>query len=149
MPPLEAVPGTRGNLGPDAARARNRPSLSAARCTGCGGIGRTLEPQTGTKVPALHREAERATTGGFSRQPLLHTWIDGSAQVKRRRRATLGLIRHRSLKRRLTLRFYCGKRAARRHGLVGEPRKSLCFAELRAVVRRSITVFPARHWPGG
>src|ERR1700726_2304249 len=35
-----------GNLGPDAARARNRHSLSTARCAGCGGIGRTLEPQT-------------------------------------------------------------------------------------------------------
>ena len=36
-------------------------------------------------------------------------------QEKRRRPATLGLIRHGSLKRRLTLWFYCGKRAPRRH----------------------------------
>ena len=28
-----------------------------------------------SKVPALHREAERDTTGSFNRQPLLHTWI--------------------------------------------------------------------------
>src|ERR1700728_4738097 len=32
-----------GNLGPDAARAGNRRSLSAARCAGCGGIGKTPE----------------------------------------------------------------------------------------------------------
>src|ERR1700689_915236 len=32
-----------GNLGPDAARAGNRRSGSAARCAGCGGIGKTLE----------------------------------------------------------------------------------------------------------
>src|ERR1700744_5290567 len=62
-------------------------------------------------VPALHREAERDTTGSFSRQPSLHTRIDRPAQGKRRRAATLGLIRYRSLKRRLTLWFYCGKRA--------------------------------------
>jgi hypothetical protein len=27
------------------------------------------------KIPALHREAERDTTGSFSRQPPVHTWI--------------------------------------------------------------------------
>ena len=46
-----------------------------------------------SEVPALHREAERDTTGNFSRQHLLHTWIDRRVQVKRRRPATLGLIR--------------------------------------------------------
>src|SRR5438445_12435269 len=45
-----------------------------------------------SKAPALHREAERDTTGSFSRQPLLHTWIDRPAQGKRRCTATLGLI---------------------------------------------------------
>ena len=34
------------------------------------------------KVPALHREAERDTTGSFSRQPLVHTWIRGRVQGK-------------------------------------------------------------------
>ena len=32
------------------------------------------------KVPALHREAERDTTGSFSRQPALHTWIARDVQ---------------------------------------------------------------------
>src|ERR1700749_955676 len=32
-----------GNLGPDAARAQNRHSMSTARCAGWGGIGKTLE----------------------------------------------------------------------------------------------------------
>ena len=43
-------------------------------------------------------------------------------------------------KARLTLWFYCGKRAARRHGFGGGPRKSPCIAGFRAVVRRSIAV---------
>src|SRR6266478_433324 len=94
------------------------------------------------KVPALHREAERDTTGSFSRQPLVHTWNDRRVQGKRRRAATLRLIRPKYVKLRLTLWFYCGKRAARRHGFVGEPRKSWCFAGLRASVRRSIAMFP-------
>src|SRR3984893_6489580 len=46
MPCLKPSLEQAGNLGRDAARARNRHSLSAARCAGCGGIGRTLEPQT-------------------------------------------------------------------------------------------------------
>src|SRR5712692_7867679 len=98
------------------------------------------------KVPALHREAERDTTGSFSRQPLLHTWNGRRVQGKRRRAATLRLIRPKCVKLRLTLWFYCGTRAARRHGFVGEPRKSWCFAGLRASVRRSIAVF--RRHPG-
>ena len=43
MPYLKPSLEQDGNLGPDAARARNRHSLSAARCAGCGGIGKTLE----------------------------------------------------------------------------------------------------------
>ena len=35
-----------------------------------------------SKVPALHREAERDTTGSISRQHLVHTWIGGSVQAK-------------------------------------------------------------------
>src|ERR1700692_8488 len=111
--------------------------MSAARCAGCGGIGKTLKSPL-SEVPALHREAERDTTGNYSRQHLLHTWIARHVQGKRRHSATLGLIRPGNLKWRLTLWFYCGKRAARRHGFVGEPRKSSCFTELCAVVRRSI-----------
>src|SRR3984957_1256789 len=94
-----------------------------------------------SKVPALHREAERDTTGSFNRQPLVHTWIGGGVQGKRRSAATLCLIRLWGLKRRLTLWFYCGKkRAARRHRIIGEPRKSSCFAEMGAGVRCSIAV---------
>jgi hypothetical protein len=44
------------------------------------------------EVPALHREAERDTTGNFSRQHLVHTLIDCPVQVRRRGVATLRLI---------------------------------------------------------
>src|SRR5580698_8823501 len=71
-----------------------------------------------SKVPALHREAERDTTGSFNRQPPVHTLISRRVQGKRRCAATLRLIRRRSLKERLTLWFYCGKRAARRHRII-------------------------------
>src|SRR5277367_3523799 len=91
-------------------------------------------------VPALHREAERDTTGSLSRQRLLHTLIGRIVQGKRRCAATLRLIHRLIVKLWLTLRSYCGKRAARRHRIFGEPRKSCCFAGLRAVVRRSIAV---------
>ena len=37
-----------------------------------------------SKVPALHREAERDTTGSISRQHLVHTWIGGCVQGKHR-----------------------------------------------------------------
>lgn len=43
-------------------------------------------------VPALHREAERDTTGSNSRQHPVHTWIGHSVQAKRRGPATLILI---------------------------------------------------------
>ena len=57
----------------------NRRSLSTARCAGRGGIGKTLESPN-SKVPALHREAERDTTGSISRQPPVHTWIAACVQ---------------------------------------------------------------------
>src|SRR5258708_9709702 len=62
-----------------------------------------------SKVPALHREAERDTTGSISRQPPVHTWIGPLVQGKRRSMATLDLIRHSCVKLRLTLWSYCGK----------------------------------------
>src|ERR1700688_2378379 len=104
-----------------------------------------------SKVPALHREAERDTTGRFSRQPPVHTWIGAGVPGKRRSTATLRVIRRNCVKLGLTLWFYCGKRAARRHGFVGEPRKSWGFAGLRTMVRRSIPVFPSipRRCGGG
>ena len=45
------------------------------------GIGKTLE-SSNLRVPALHREAERDTTGSFSRQPPIHTWIGPLVQGK-------------------------------------------------------------------
>src|ERR1700682_1757239 len=145
MPCLKPSLEQDGNLGPDAARARNRYSLSAARCAGCGGIGKTLESPE-SEVPALHREAERDTTGSFSRQPLVHTWNGRHVQGKRRRAATLRLIRLKCVKLRLTLWLYCGTRAARRHGFVGESCKSWCFSGIQDSVRCSITMF--RRHPG-
>ena len=112
MPRLRPSLERDGNLGPDAARAQNRRSMSAARCAGCGGIGKTLESSEISKVPALHREAERDTTGSVSRQPLVHTWIGVSVQgmpEKRRSTATLSLYRHNCVKLRLTLRSYCDR----------------------------------------
>ena len=88
----QTVPGAERYLGPDAARARNRRSLSAAHCAGCGGSERRWNLLY-QKVPALHREAERDTTGSFSRQPLVHTRIGARVQGKRRSAATLRLIR--------------------------------------------------------
>src|SRR6266849_5353909 len=92
MPSLKPSLEQAGNLGPDAARARNRRSLSAARCAGRGGSERRWN-LLNSKVPALHREAERDTTGSFNRQPLLHTWNGACVQGKRRSAATLRLIR--------------------------------------------------------
>ena len=43
--------------------------------------GKTQVPSA-PKVPALHREAERDTTGSISRQHPVHTWIGGSVQGK-------------------------------------------------------------------
>src|SRR5580658_1829172 len=77
-----------------------------------------------SKVPALHREAERDTTGSFNRQPPVHTLISRRVQGKRRSAATLRLNRLWGLKLGLTLWFYCRKRVARRHRFVGEPCKS-------------------------
>lgn len=61
-----------------------------------------------SKVPALHREAERETTGSISRQLLVHTWIGVYVQGKRRSAATLRLILRSNIKLRLTLCFYLG-----------------------------------------
>jgi hypothetical protein len=44
------------------------------------------------RVPALHREAERDTTGSIGRQRSVHTWNGGPVQGKRRLDATLIFI---------------------------------------------------------
>src|SRR5882672_8473609 len=110
MPCLKLSLEQEGNLGLDAARARNRRSLSAARCAGCGGIGKDAGISEVSEAPALHREAERDTTGSFSRQPLVHTLIGRGAQAKRRGNTSPYLGTR--LKSQLTLWIYCGKRAA-------------------------------------
>jgi len=68
------------------------------------GSGKTLDTST-SKDPALHREAERDTTGSISLQHLVHTWIGACVQGKRRRAATLASFRGYRLKVRLTLWF--------------------------------------------
>ena len=45
------------------------------------GSGKTQE-LSASKVPALHREAERDTTWSISLQHLVHTWIGGGVQGK-------------------------------------------------------------------
>jgi hypothetical protein len=140
MPRLKPSLEQDGNLGPDTARARNRSPCQPRAALAVEGSERRWNLQS-SKVPALHREAERDTTGSFSRQPPVHTWIGAGVQGKRRSAATLDLIRQKYVRPRLTLWFYCGKRAARRHGFVGEPRKSWCFAGMRVIVRCSIAMF--------
>jgi hypothetical protein len=89
---LEPSPEKEGDLGPDAARARNRRS-SISRALRWLWIGRKKRWNLQIpKVPTLHREAERDTTGSTSRQPLLHTWIGCPVQGKRRSTATLAIF---------------------------------------------------------
>src|SRR5882757_3668154 len=118
MPCLKPSLEQDGNLGPTPLGLETA-LLSAARCAGLWRDRKDAGISWDQKVPALHREAERDTTGSFSRQPLVHTSIGSDVQGKRRCGATLGLICRASLKLRLTLQFYCDKRAARRHRFVG------------------------------
>src|SRR5271169_6158266 len=111
-------------MGPDTARARNRLPLLAAHRAGLKRWRKDAGISMKSKVPALHREAERDTTGSISRQLPVHTWNDPAVQGKRRCAATVTAIHRKAFKLQLTLWSYCGKRAARRHGIVGEPRKS-------------------------
>ena len=121
------------------------PLLSAARCAGSEGAGKTLKSPP-LEAPALHREAKHDTTVEF--WPSASTYIRGSGPSARERRMpshTPLLFGYQSFKARLTLWFYWGKRAARRHGFVGGPRKSPCIAGFRAVVRRSMPVASAQQ----
>src|ERR1700722_8471694 len=95
----------------DRRRSGSKPPLLVSRALRWlwSGSERRWNPRS-SKVPALHREAERDTTGSFSRQPLVHTWIDRRVQGKRRGAATPQLIRGMKVKLWLTLWFYCGKR---------------------------------------
>lgn len=65
------------------------------------GAGKTLE-LSASKVPALHREAERDTTGSISRQHSVHTWNGGCVQGKHR--AGVAVRQHSALFARGTLR---------------------------------------------
>src|ERR1700738_3768767 len=149
MPCLKAVPGKQdGNLGPTPLGLETAAPCQPRAAQAVEGSERRWNLLK-SKVPALHREAERDTTGRFSRQPPVHTWIGAGVQGKRRSTATLRVIRRNCVKLRLTLWFYCGKRAARRHGFVGEPRKSWGFAEVCASVHCSIAVFRCHNWRSG
>jgi hypothetical protein len=71
-------------------------------------------------VPALHRAAECDTTGKIGRQPFVHTRnersVQGSVEGSVASRSQSESFRARPVKERLTLRFYCVNKAARRHG---------------------------------
>lgn len=76
-------------LGTGPARARHRPRLNRARRAGSEEDGRALEAsrisiKSNTKAPALHREAERDTTGSkyMGLQLLVLTWIIDWVQGK-------------------------------------------------------------------
>ena len=60
--------------------SRTVPPCGRAARAGSGRIGKTLESSK-KAVPALHREAERDTTGSNSRQHPVHTWIGRSVQA--------------------------------------------------------------------
>ena len=93
-----------------------------------------------SKVPALHREAERDTTGNISRQHPVHTWIGRQVQGKRRSAATLDFFRRGNVKARLTLWFYCGKEGCSEAENRWRAAQITCFAGICAPVRRSIAV---------
>src|ERR1700724_2654581 len=113
MPCLKAVPGQQdGNLGPTPLGLETAAPCQPRAAQTVEGSERRWKLLK-SKIPALHREAERDTTGSFSRQPPVHTWIGAGVQGKRRSAATLPLIRQNRGKVPLTLWFYWGKRAAR------------------------------------
>jgi hypothetical protein len=85
------------NPGPDAARARNRSSLLAARRAGKGRSGKTPKPSN-SKVPALHREAGGDTTMSIGRQHFVHTSIDPAVQGKHQTAGTRVLSTEGSLR---------------------------------------------------
>jgi hypothetical protein len=79
-------------LGSDATWAKNRPSLRPRGSRWLWEGRKNAGIVQKRSVPALHREAERDTTGSNSRQHPVHTWIGQSVQGKRRGPATLILI---------------------------------------------------------
>src|ERR1700721_2244201 len=69
-----------GNLGPDAARAGNRHSLSAARCAGRGGIGKTLEFPRSRKFRRCTGRLNATQPGVLTVSPL---YIRGLAAMRK------------------------------------------------------------------
>ena len=59
------------------------PPVSRAVRAGSGEAGKTLKSPL-REVPALHREADRDTTGNFDHQHHIHTWIGHGVQGSRR-----------------------------------------------------------------
>ena len=64
------------------------PPVNRAARAGSGEAGKTLKSPF-WEVPALHREADRDTTGNFDRQHHIHTWIGLSVQGRRRLKVTV------------------------------------------------------------
>ena len=92
MPCLTTVPGTRVAWDRTPLGLETAP-LARRALRRLGGVGKALEsPRENVRVPALHREAERDTTGSIGRQQSVHTWNGGPVQGKRRLDATLIFI---------------------------------------------------------
>src|ERR1700753_1221801 len=108
----------------------DRRSVSAARCAGCGGIGKTLEAPRFRGFRRCTGRLNATQPGVLAVSP---SYIRGmTARRKGRRReqegkracaATGPVVLEGFLKCRLTVGFYCVNRAARRHRIIGEPRK--------------------------
>src|SRR5580704_4543048 len=104
-----------GNLGPDAARAGNRRSGSAARCAGCGGIGKTLESPRFRRFRRCTGRLNATQPGVLAVSPLYIRGLGPPRKGSVASRQHTDLIGGEHVKLQLTLRFYCGKTAARRH----------------------------------
>src|ERR1700730_2900381 len=144
MPCLKPSLEQSGDLGPDAARARNRRSLSAARCAGCGGIGKTLESPKFRRLRRCTGRLNATQPGVLAVSPIYIRRLAAARKGSVAARQHLALFGE-QFKLQLTLWSYCGKRAAWRHRFVGELRKLSFFAEMRAIVRCSIAVFRDRQ----
>ena len=125
MPCLKPSLEQDGNLGPDAARARNRRSVSAARCAGCGGIGKDAGTSDIRRFRRCTGRLNATQPGVLAVSPSYIRGLAGAGKGSVAARQHSALFARGALRSRLTLRFYCGKRAALGGTeFVGGPRKS-------------------------
>jgi hypothetical protein len=82
---VKAVPATSSSPGIGRRSGSKPPFLFSRALRWLRRAGKTLKSPF-QEVPALHREAERDTTGNFCRQHVLHTWIDRPVQGSRQER---------------------------------------------------------------